>query len=53
MYVDEPFDADEWIRKMKDAIELPEDKISFEEYQLRTIAEQYGVIFRSCVIDAK
>ncbi len=53
VYVDEPFDADEWIKKMRYAIELSEEKIALEEYQLEAITEQYGKIFRSCATGAK
>ena len=53
VYVDKPFDADDWVAKMQKAIALPEEKIAFEKYQLEAITEQYGKIFSSCVIGVK
>lgn len=53
VYVDRPFDADDWVAKMQKAIALPEEKIAFEKYQLEAITEQYGKIFCSCVTGVK
>ena len=41
VYVDEPFDADEWMRKMKDAMACEEKKQDFAEYELQYVTEKY------------
>jgi len=48
VYVDWPFDPEEWGRKIQQALELPEEVCEFPEYTLRRITEKYLEAFREC-----
>jgi len=48
VYVDNPFDPEEWDRKIRQAMELPERKFDFDAYSLRRAAESYLEVFREC-----
>ncbi len=45
VYVKDPFAVEEWIDKIRYAISLPEQKIPFEEYELKEIIQKYLEVF--------
>ena len=48
VYVDRPFDVEEWNRKIQEAMELGEVKHDFPEYTVEKIVNQYLEVFREC-----
>ena len=46
-YVDNPFDVDEWIDKLKGIKEKPKKAIDFPEYEKAYVAKQYLEVFES------
>lgn len=47
VYVDHPYDAQEWTEKIRQALKLPEIKYDFPEYMLQHVANQYIKLFES------
>lgn len=45
VYVENPYDVDEWIEKIESALDMPEKTEAFEIYNLEIITEQYIKIF--------
>lgn len=46
VYVDKPYDEKEWNEKIKTALELPEKKYDFLQYELRQVVEEYEKVFQ-------
>ncbi len=48
VYVDRPFDVEEWNGKIQEAMQLGEAKHDFPEYTVEKIVNQYLEVFREC-----
>lgn len=46
VYVEEPYDVEEWNRKIEEAAELPEERVDFPEYTLEQVVKEYLQVFR-------
>ena len=51
VYVDDPFDTDEWIEKLKEAKDLPKKTIDFPEYEKSHVASLYLKVFEDIFED--
>ncbi len=47
LYVEDPFDVDQWLERMEKAKTLPEREEAFEQYELSHITKQYVEVLRS------
>ncbi len=45
VYVETPYDVEEWVEKIDMAVALPLARETFEEYELRNVVEQYLALF--------
>ena len=41
VYVDDPFDADEWVAKMQSVMGLEEEEVEFTDYHIENIVGDY------------
>ncbi|MBD5427172.1 MAG: glycosyltransferase family 4 protein, partial [Treponema sp.] len=41
VYVEKPYDVEEWVKKIEDALALPPEKESFEKYELSNVTRNY------------
>ena len=48
VYVEKPYDAEEWAEKIDAALALPEERVDFEEYGLRHVVGEYLRVFEKC-----
>ncbi len=49
VYVDKPYDVEEWNRKIEEAVCLPEERFDFPEYTLEQVVGEYLKVFREAV----
>lgn len=49
IYVENPFDEREWVKKMMEAKDVEHVPVAFEEYKTENIAQQYLSIFKDLV----
>lgn len=47
VYVEEPYDAEEWLDKIDSALLLSPEQVNFEEYELRSVVREYAKVFQS------
>lgn len=47
VYVEDPYDAEEWAEKIDDALLLPGQSEAFEEYSLEKVVEKYVSVLRN------
>lgn len=46
VYVENPYDAEEWVEKIDSAMLMPNGAEAFEEYSLPNVVEQYVKVFQ-------
>ena len=51
IYVEQPYDVEEWICKIQEAMELPEVKYDFPEYELAWAVRQYLEVFQEAAAE--
>lgn len=47
VYVDAPYDVEEWVEKVGKALELPPAREAFEEYEIRNVVGEYVKVFEA------
>lgn len=53
VYVEDPYDVDEWVAKIKDAEKEPGIVVPFEEYELESITRTYLDVITKCGLKNK
>lgn len=48
VYVEKPYDAEEWAEKIDEALALPDERVAFEGYELRHVVGEYLRVFGGC-----
>ncbi len=46
LYVNNPYDVQEWVELMEQAVALPERKVEFPQYQLENVTKQYMELWK-------